>query len=285
MGKNACTRYLFVDGGLHSFVDEIGRFTKTSGFHYDVYLHPPRIVHHRNYWEVKPYSPGWFIINDTILVSRECVEDEKGRTYAGLRVPFNAMYTAEELYNRIIEAALKYALARFLRISANGEKLTLRISFKLYAEDAFAIEPAPIAQELKLLREFDDSFLREIGTLVKRDSKLRLNYVVTLHPPRIHSYGDPLWGWEVKPSRLYYTLVLGERYGIGERYIIDEKTNEWFDGISTPSLYEQKLYLPASAIYNAIIEAIAKYVLAKFLGRQAKEFEGKEMTISFESTR
>ncbi|MCC6005775.1 MAG: hypothetical protein LM590_15655 [Thermofilum sp.] len=278
-------KYLFVDGGLHSFVDEIGRFTKTSGFHYDVYLHPPRIVHHHKYWEVKPWGDGSFLVNEAIWIYRDRVEDERGRRYEGLRCPFNAIYTAEELYNRIIEAALKYALARFLRISANGEKLTLRISFKLYAEDAFAIEPTPIAQELKLLREFDDSFLREIGTLVKRDSKLRLNYVVTLHPPRIHSYNDPLWGWEVKPSRLYYTLVLGERYGIGERYIIDEKTNEWFDGVATSTLYEQKLYLPASAIYNAIIEAIAKYVLVKFLGRQAKEYEGKEMTISFESTR
>jgi hypothetical protein len=284
-------KYLFVDGGLHSFIDEIGRFTKTSGFHYDVYLHPPRIVHHRNYWEVKPYSPGWFIINDTILVSRECVEDEKGRTYAGLRVPFNAMYTAEELYDRIIEAALKYALAKFLRISANGEKMTLRISFKLYAEDAYAIEPAPITQELtqkKLLRDFDDTFLREIGTLVKRDSKLRLNYVVTLHPPRICAYDDPLWGWEVKPSPLHYTLVLVGRYvgqyEIEERFIIDRKTKEWFDGVATSALYKQKLYLPASSIYSAIVEAIAKYVLVKFLGRQAKEFEGKEITISFKST-
>jgi hypothetical protein len=282
-------RYLFVKGGLHSFVDEIGRFSKTSGFHYKVLLHPPRIVHHSLYWRVEPWGDGSFVVNDSVWIHKDYIEDEKCRRYEGLRVPFNAVYTAEELYNRIIEAALKYALAKFLRISADGEKLVLRVSFrKLYAEDAFAIEPVPITEGLRLLKEFEEPrqyyFLREIGTLVKRDSKLAFNYVVTLHPPRIYSYEDPLWGWEVKPSKLYYTLVLDERYGFGQRYIVDEKTNEWYDGISTPSLYEQKLYIPATAVYDAIIEAVAKYVLAKFLGRQAKEYEGKEITISFEST-
>jgi hypothetical protein len=282
-------RYLFVDAGLHSFADEIGRFTKTSGFHYDVYLHPPRIVHHRRYWEVKPWGDGSFVVNDSVWIHKDYIEDEKCRRYEGLRVPFNAVYTAEELYNRIIEAALKYALAKFLCISADDEKIVLRISFrKLYADDRYAIEPAPITEGLKLLRELERPeqyyFLKEIGTLVKRDSKLALSYVVTLHPPRIYSYSDPLWGWEVKPSKWSCIPILDGRYGFGPRHIIDEKTNEWYDGISTPSLFEQKLYIPASAVYDAIVEAIAKYVLAKFLGRQAKEYEGKEITISFEST-
>ena len=284
-------RYLFVDGGLHSFAAEIGRFTKTSGFHYDVYLHPPRIVHHNKYWEVKPYLPGWFVVNGTIYISKKCVEDEKGRTYAGLRVPFNAVYTAEELYDRIIEAALKYVLARFLSISADGEKLTLRVSFKLYDEGKPAVEPAPIREGLKLLRGLEElrhyEFLEEIGTVMKTRhdlrTRLRFKYVVTLHPLRVYSYEKPLWGWEIKPRRGLF--VLNERYTFGPQHVIDEKTNEWYDGIATSSLYDQKLYLPASSIYSAIVEAVAKYTLVKFLGwRRAKEFEGKEITITFEST-
>jgi hypothetical protein len=282
-------KYLFVDGPLHSYADEIGRFTKTSGFHYRVYLHPPRIVHHHKYWEVKPWSDGSFVVNNEIWIYSDHIEDKKGRTYAGLRVPFDAVYAAGELYSRTVEAILKYALAKFLYISANDEKITLRVSFrKLYAEDKYAIETAPTTESLKLLTELERPeqyrFLREVGTLVKRGSKLALNYVVTLHPTRIYSRSDPLWGWEVKPSRLYYALTLDGRYEIGERYIIDGKTNEWFDGIATSTLYEQKLYLPASAIYNAIIEAVAKYVLARFLGQRAREFEGKEIVVSFEST-
>jgi hypothetical protein len=277
------TRYLFVNGSYHSFVDEVGRFTKTSGFHYDVYLHPPRIVHHYKYWEVRPWGDGSFVVNNRVWIYSDHIEDEKGRTYAGLRVPFDAVYTAEELYNRTIEAALKYALARFLYIGADSEELTVRISFKPYVEDALAVEPVPlVSQGLKLLEEFEGySFLREIGTFAKRGSKPHFNYVVTLHPPRIYSYNDPLWGWEVKPSRLYYSLTLDERYEFLERFIIDRKTNKWYNGIA---ISEQKLYIPASSIYNAIIEAIAKYVLVKFLGKRAKEFDGKEITISFRST-
>jgi hypothetical protein len=281
-------KYLFVDGSLHSFADEIGRFTKTSGFHYDVYLHPPRIVHHYRYWEVRPWGDGSFVVNNAVWIYKDHVEDKRGRRYAGLKVPFGAVFSAEELHDSIVEAALKYALAKFLCISADGEKLTVRISFKMHAEDKYAVEPVPYQEGLKLLKEFERPeqyyFLREIGTLVKRDSKLRLNYVVTLHPPRIFSREDPLWGWELKPSRFSCIPVLDQRYGFGPQHVIDEKTGEWYDGISTSTLFEQKLYIPASSVYSAIVEAIAKYVLVKFLGRRVKEYEGKEVVISFEST-
>jgi hypothetical protein len=265
--------YLFVDGGLHSFVNEVGRFTKTSGFHYSVYLHPPRIVHHRLYWTVKPWGDGSFVVNDSVWIHRDFVEDEKGRTYAGLRVPFNAVYTAEELYDRIIEAALKYALAQFLGVSKPDSEV-IRISF-----DVKPLEPVPISTaQLKLLRGLDEPrdyhFLQEIGVPKK--------YVVTLHPPRIYSYEEPLWGWEVKPHYLYRSPVLNERYVLCPRQILDLKNNEWYDGIR---LVTEDVYYPASAIYTAVLEAVAKYTLAKFLGRQAaKEFKGRVMTISFKST-
>jgi hypothetical protein len=267
-------RYLFVDAGLHSFADEIGRFTKTSGFHYDVYLHPPRIVHHSLYWRVEPWGDGSFVVNDSVWIHKDYIEDEKCRRYEGLRIPFNTVYTAEELYNRIIEAALKYALAQFLGVSrADREVVTVRISF-----DGKPLEPVPIdnSAPLKLLRGLDEPrhyhFLQEVGVLKK--------YAVTLHPPRIFSRENPNWGWEVKPSLGLF--VLNERYTFGPRHIIDERDKEWYDGVR---LVTEDVYYPASTVYTAVLEAVAKYTLAKFLGRQAaKEFEGKELTISFEST-
>jgi hypothetical protein len=266
-------KYLFVDGGLHSFAEEIGRFTKTSGFHYRVYLHPPRIVHHLGSWRVEPWGDGSFVVNNAVWIYKDHVEDKRGRRYEGLRVPFNATYAAEELYDEIVNAILKYALACFLGSSrADHEVITVRISFSKKP-----LEPVPIGStaQLKLLRGLGEPryyhFLQEIGVPKK--------YVVTLHPPRIFSREDPSWGWEVKPCCGLF--VLNERYTFGPRHVIDEKTNEWYDGIR---LVTEDVYYPASSVYERVLEAVAKYALVRFLGRQAKEFDGKEVVISFEST-
>jgi hypothetical protein len=261
-------KYLFVSGPLHSFVDEVGRFTKTSGSHYKVFLHPPRIVHHFGKWEVKPWAQGVFVVNGEVWISRDCVEDEKGRTYAGLRVPFGAVYEAGELYSRIVEAVLKYALSVFLSIAADGERITLTLR-----RTREPLSPVPIAAEGRLLRRMRDTrdyyFFEEVGVPGK--------YVVTLHPPRIYSYDKPLWGWELKPR---VGFVLNERWEIGPSYILDLEENRWYDGI----VYfgDEKLHFPASTIYNHIVESIAEYVMRKF---RIPFRDGEEVTVSFASTR
>jgi len=120
-------------------------------------------------------------------------------------------------------------------------------------------------------------FLNDIGAITKSGFR----YVVTLHPPKIYSRKDPLWGWELKPHYLYRSLVLNGKYVLGLRQVLDWETNEWYDGF----LYDEKLYIPASAVYDAVVNAIAKYALARFLGiRRARPFE-LNVTVSFASTR
>jgi hypothetical protein len=265
-------RYLFADGPIHSFVDEIGRFTKTSGFHYRVYLHPPRIVHHNRYWEVRPWGDGSFVVNDSVWIYKDHIEDERCRRYEGLRVPFDTVYTAEKLYDSIVSAVLKYALAQFLGVTrADREVVTVRITIK-----GKPLEPVPIdSSALKLLRGLDEPrhyyFLQDIGVLGK--------YAVTLHPPRVYSREDPLWGWEVKPWRGFF--VVNERLTFAPRHVINER-NEWYDGVR---LVTEDVYYPASAVYTAVLEAVARYALVRFLGKHAREYEEKEIAVSFESTR
>jgi len=263
-------QYLFLKGEFHSFVDEIGRFTKTSGFHYDVYLHPPRIVHHRGYWEVKPsYMPGVFVVNDAIHISRKYVEDEKGR-YDGIKVPGD-VYKAKELYDKIIEAVLKYVLARFFFISAGSGKWTIRVSFK----EGMQISTAPMKEGLRLLNCCND-FLEDIA---------KNKYVVTLHPPRIFSSKDPLWGWIIQPHEFYRSLVLDRKYVLYSEWIeriSEQGTNERYDGFH--SFLYNEMYYPASAVYDAVISAIARYALRRFLGIKRSRSLELNVTVSFAST-
>jgi hypothetical protein len=256
------TEYLFVSGPLHSFAEEISRFTKTSGFHYKVYLHPPRIVHHGQNWTVAPWEAGVFVVNDKVWVSRNYIEDERGRKYKGLRAPFNNVYTAEELYNRIVEAVLKYVLASFVTVRI-GERITLRIRKRP------TLTPVPVSGQLRLLKgkgTKDHYFFEEIGAPGK--------YTVTLHPPRIFSKEDPLWGWEVKPLGGF---VVNGRWRVWSCFVRDME-GHWYDGVV---LGDEKLFFPAQSIYNCILESVVTYALRRF---RIPFRDGEEVVVSFAST-
>jgi hypothetical protein len=107
-----------IKGSLHSFVWEIGRFTKTSGFHYSI-LHN-KIVHHNGKWEVS-YNP----LFNYILVKGEDGQQMKiyrnhffinGQSADIVETPGGAVYTAAEIWAFVMEAVAKYAVAQFFGV-------------------------------------------------------------------------------------------------------------------------------------------------------------------------
>ncbi len=95
-----------VKKGLHSFLEEIGRFSVTSGFHYDVHLdvNKVEILHHNAKWKiiVEPRRILVTTTNDKLIVTRNALilnGKEIHELCTNLRC-----YTAEEIIEKIIFA-------------------------------------------------------------------------------------------------------------------------------------------------------------------------------------
>ena len=108
-----------IKGSLHSFVSEIGRFTKTSGFHYTV-SSDGKIVHHNGKWEVSYNS-----LFNYILVKGDDGQEMKiypnyffvnGQGADVIEAPSGAVYTAAEIWQYVVEAVAKYAVAQFFGV-------------------------------------------------------------------------------------------------------------------------------------------------------------------------
>jgi hypothetical protein len=137
------TEVLRVEKGLHSFITEIGRFTKTFGFHYEVTLHPPCIKHHSGRWVVRP-APAW---RDAFLVeTREgqqliitpdffIVPSPEGyRYYEFIETPTSGGRRLHplEVFASILEAVAKYVAALFLqRRRADGMPIEVDVVLSL----------------------------------------------------------------------------------------------------------------------------------------------------------
>jgi hypothetical protein len=142
-------RVLKVYHELHSMVIELGRFTKTSGFHYDVILQPdqkPQIVHHSHSWKIEPgFVPGTFMVytfNMPILKitpkyihyypdydPNDLFWDTKYEEYDALDTS-QKFLTAKQLHDLIINSVAKYAIARFLQITPRPYKLVIEIDLR-----------------------------------------------------------------------------------------------------------------------------------------------------------
>ncbi len=100
-----------VKGGLHSFIDEIGRFSITSGFHYHcrtVDEKKVEIIHHNNKWHVtiEPYVITVVSGDDILKITKN------GMTLNGKEIDelCNTVrcYSARELVEKIVSAVALY---------------------------------------------------------------------------------------------------------------------------------------------------------------------------------
>ena len=106
---------LLLKGSLHSFITEIARFTKTSGFHYAVSNN--KILHHNGKWEVSYNSFFNYVLvkgNDgqEMQVYPKCFY-VNGKLCEVLKTPEGASYHPEEVWTLVLEAVAKYAVAQF----------------------------------------------------------------------------------------------------------------------------------------------------------------------------
>jgi len=99
-----------VKGGLHSFIDEIGRFSITSGFHYHCRIGKDKIevIHHNNKWHVtiEPYAITVVSGNDVLRISKGGMK-LNGKEIDELCNTIRC-YSARELIEKIIFAAVLY---------------------------------------------------------------------------------------------------------------------------------------------------------------------------------
>jgi hypothetical protein len=110
-----------VVGDLHSFLDEIGRVTKSSGFHYDV-LDGKTITHHLNRWKVQ--GGGNLVVvegkdGETLklrLLGDEAFLSLNGEPVDALETP-SGTFSGMEILNLIKDAVARHAIAQFFGIS------------------------------------------------------------------------------------------------------------------------------------------------------------------------
>jgi hypothetical protein len=120
-------RALRVSGDLHSFVEEIGRFTRAYGFHYTVSLDPPEIRHHMGRWVVRP-GPymGVFVVETRdgarlyVGPFRLHLGDLSGAGYEEVELPSGRRVPAMKIHAEILGAVAKYAVARFMQLERAG---------------------------------------------------------------------------------------------------------------------------------------------------------------------
>jgi hypothetical protein len=257
-------RYLKVR--YESFAMELGRFTKTSGWHYYIDLREPVIVHHQNKWSVVPYKGG-FRIGDIIV--REDYIESKNQHFGGLDIPYYGFMSSRKLYNEILKAIVKYALGVFLQKEyADGSFISVDLSYKL-------VPRRKQGEKLKLITD-DELFLNLIDDISNGNIFIKLD---PQHTPLVKN-GEFIEKWKIEP----YDAVRGY-FLINNRYILA------YDLIfENDFLYEHErhgvalcdaYYFSAKDIREALLSTIAKYVLARF-GVDTTKIS--KLSISFEST-
>jgi len=105
-------------GSLHSFIYEIGRFSKTSGFHYSV--DGGKIKHHGGKWEAT-YN---HLFNYILILGNDGQVMEvypngvvvNGHAAEAVETPEGHVFTAPQIWSRVVEAIAKYAVASFFGV-------------------------------------------------------------------------------------------------------------------------------------------------------------------------
>jgi hypothetical protein len=136
--QRAGGRALRVSGDLHSFVEEVGRFSRAFGFHYDVSLDPPEIRHHAGRWVVRPGPyKGVFVVETRdgaklyVAPFRLYLGDLSGAGYEAVELPDGRRVPAMKIHAEIQGAVAKYAVAKFLQIDrADGVAPSATVSLE-----------------------------------------------------------------------------------------------------------------------------------------------------------
>jgi hypothetical protein len=263
-------RYLRVNGQIHSLLFELGRFTRTLGWHYYIDLRVPAIVHHKNSWSITPYRNGAFAIGD-IFVHEDYIEVYgKNYRYDGLFNPFFGGISARTLYREIIDAIAKYAVGAFLNKEyADGDIITVDLHNKIVPKRIKDDEKLKLAEDDNLVTLIND--LNEFNIFVKLDDK---------HLPLLKNgeYSDK---WRIVPCDF-----VREYFIINNKYILAYDTLYLGDFLYENERHGIKLcnnfYVSAKNLYDAILSTIVKYALERFRVDTTKI---SKLTINFESTR
>jgi hypothetical protein len=267
-------KYLRVKGQLHSFVSELGRFSKTSGWHYFVDLssaHAPEVIHHNSYWAVTPYKNGAFSVGDILIYPDHVQVYGKKYRYAGLDIPSIGKVSAKKLYNEIVNAIAKYVVGTFLQKNhADGSFYLIDLNFKLV--------PKMVKDENKLKLITEDEALRSlINDINNGNMYVRLD---TKHAPMIKNKGFTQT-WKIEPDSIRGFFAINDDYILA--YDVISKYNLAFEnhyhGIALCD--NGKYYISAKDLNEAILSAIVKYSLERF-GVDTTRLS--KLAISFEST-
>jgi hypothetical protein len=112
-------KVLEVRGELQSLVDELGRFTKTSGFHYVVNEDNYTIRHHGNKWVIKfNYSSGFFASIEIEAGADKLILNKNAMWLNGEQVdkivfPGGGVLTHDSLMALIKDAIAKWYIANW----------------------------------------------------------------------------------------------------------------------------------------------------------------------------
>jgi hypothetical protein len=268
--KNKRYRYLKVDSEFQSLVFELGRFTRTFGWHYYLDLREPAIIHHDFHWKVIPYRNGAFAIGDVVIHEDYIEVYGKNYRYDGLFIPFLGRISVRTLYREIIDAIAKYAVGAFLRKQhADGDIITVDLHNKIVPKRIKDGEKLKLAEDDNLVTLIND--LNEFNIFVKLDDK---------HLPLLKN-GEYSEKWSIKPSNF-----VREHFIINNKYILAYYTLHLGDFLYENERHGIKLcdnfYVSAKNLYDAILSAIVKYALERFRVDTTKI---SKLTINFESTR
>ncbi|MCI4407821.1 MAG: hypothetical protein JHC26_01925 [Thermofilum sp.] len=256
------TGYLRARGQLQSFLTEIGRFTKTSGFHYYVTLDPPEIGHHGSYWSVSPTGDGGFDVGG-VLIYEDRVIDKRGNIYQGIDG-----LSAREIYQEIINAIIKYSVATFMQEEhasdgAYGVKLN------------FLLKPKPI-QEAQGKKMLETCHIEVLNFLEALNDVEKIK--VILDPPRVFDTEYDIWELQPWPDcRKCGCVWLNREIAICQTNVYRHTLINRFDGIRCGD----NVFI-AKDIFDAILSAIARYALKVFDVDLAKL--DNEITVDMSST-
>jgi hypothetical protein len=117
-------------GELQSLSDELGRFTKTSGFHYVVNEDNYTIRHHGNKWVIKfNYSSGFFASIEIEAGADKLILNKNTMWLNGEQIdkivfPGGNVLTHDLLLNLIKDAIAKWYVAKWFAITRADEILS-----------------------------------------------------------------------------------------------------------------------------------------------------------------
>ena len=115
-----------IEGGLHSFIFEIGRGTKTSGFHYSICRHGGKttITHHDKKWRVmiEPHEHMITVTagDDTLEILPTITEKMmlNGELIDAVQPVGDAPIKAPEIVDEIKKAIARWAVAKAFDVSS-----------------------------------------------------------------------------------------------------------------------------------------------------------------------